>query len=241
MTKFKIGNRLKLIAELSKNYSRMADIGTDHGYLPYYLFENHSLNQAILCDINSGPLDNAKKTFSGSMFSEQVAFRLGSGIEPLLSNEVDHVVIAGMGGGLIIDILSFDLSKTKSYASLLLQPMTEQSNLREWLIKCEMIPFTDYFTNEGKKFYEVIHVGNTNDKDSFNVFESSSDLEFGYRVPLDNLNDYMAFLRFKENKYKTILKKAHNHDDKKVWCNEKLSEITKIVNSLRSDYNDYIR
>lgn len=241
MIKFKIGNRLNLLAKLSNGYTNMADIGTDHGYLPYYLFEQNSIKEAILCDINSGPLENAKKTFLGSTFMGTVDFRLGSGIEPLNKNEVEHVVIAGMGGGLIIDILSTDYAKTKTFDSLLLQPMTEQNALRKWLMENEFSPFTDYFTSEGNKYYEIIHFNKMNDVSAINVYRHANDLEFGYMIALNNLTEYMAFLKHKQRKYELIFQRASNYEDKKKLCTEKLSTLNIIFNLIRSEYSDYIR
>ena len=138
MQSFKASKRMKDIVEQAKKlntrFHKMADIGTDHGYLPRLMFDENLTENSILCDINPGPLKNAEKTFIGTKYTNHVEFRLGSGVEPLSAGEVDLVVIAGMGGGLILDILSKEIVKSKSFPYLILQPQTEQNLLRQWLI-----------------------------------------------------------------------------------------------------------
>ena len=110
MQKNKISKRLLALKEYASKINHplscIADIGTDHGYLPYACYQSGLISKSILCDINQGPLDNAIQTFKASPYENTVSFRLGSGLEPLEVGEVDLVFIAGMGGGLIRDLLA---------------------------------------------------------------------------------------------------------------------------------------
>ena len=101
----KLTDRLLKIASLVDKDKRLADIGTDHGYIPVYLLNKNTIQYAILGDVNKGPLDNAKKEVMRNNLIDKVDLRLGSGIEVLKPNEVDEIIIAGMGGMLINDIL----------------------------------------------------------------------------------------------------------------------------------------
>jgi len=98
-------SRLETIASLVTKGSKVADIGTDHGYIPVHLLKNNIVPFAILADINKGPLDNGKRFVKWNNLLDKVDFRLGSGIDVLHQGEVDEVIIAGMGGILISDIL----------------------------------------------------------------------------------------------------------------------------------------
>ena len=97
----KLTDRLLKIANLVTKGKKIADIGTDHGYIPVYLLNKGYIDFAILADVNKGPLENAKSEVIHNNLTDKVDLRLGSGIEVLNENEVDEVIIAGMGGILI--------------------------------------------------------------------------------------------------------------------------------------------
>lgn len=245
MQKYKISKRLLALKEYAAKINspilRIADIGTDHGYLPYACFQSGLVNRSILCDINQGPLDNAIQTFKKSSFENAVEFRLGSGLEPLDAGEVDLVFIAGMGGGLIRDLLANDLEKSKSFPHYILQPMTEQSELRKWLIENGFSLLWDGFMQESGKQYEllVIAAATPNAYNNVDVLEISNfDLEFGVRILADEKQAYAQFLSMKQKKYETILFQIANHKSepealsKVQFCQSKLHTIANIKKAL---------
>lgn len=245
MQSFKTSKRIEILAEqarlINQSFEVIADIGTDHGYLPYWMFENKRLTKGILCDINEGPLNHAKSTFEHSPYEQFVEFRLGSGIDPVHLNEADLVFINGMGGNLIKDILSVDLNKTKSFSYYILQPMTEQEKLRQWLLDHEFIILWDHFIEDSGKHYEILvvsshqhHIVDTN-LDEKRLKIPFDDLEFGHTILKDQLMDYRNFLMYKQNKYQTILDHLKNEviqSEKATWCQRKLDIIHQIQNSL---------
>lgn len=238
MIKYKLSNRLGVLAKLAYSSRGLADIGTDHGYLPLHLLEKGLVEHCILCDINSGPLENAKRSFREADFTEQTDFRLGSGIEPLLYGEVDTVVIAGMGGGLIIDILSQDLQKSLSFDKVLLQPMTEQSVLRQWLMDHEFIIKSDHYVHEGSKYYEIIEISSHGGDSTFDIFDCADDLEFGYRISYDNTSEYIKFLLYRRHKYELILNQLNKNASqttKLETCVSKLRTIDIILQKLKEE------
>lgn len=233
MNKPKISKRLKFMASLIEDTSSIADIGTDHGYLPLYLMQNNRIKHAILCDVNLGPLENAKSTFLMTSYSAHVEFRLGSGIEPIEKSEVDLVIIAGMGGGLIQELLTQNISKSKSFKKILLQPMTEQSALRKWINENLTECYLDYYIHEGNKFYEIITLGINSEVDYIDIQSISDDLEFGYRVASKNIEEYLRFLNHKKEKYQMIQLKSKHLLDKQNFCAEKLDTIQRIQEHLK--------
>lgn len=238
MIKYKLSNRLNMLASLAYNSQRLADIGTDHGYLPLYLLENGHVDHCILCDINLGPLENAKRSFNEAEFTEKTEFRLGSGIEPLDYSEVDTVVIAGMGGGLIIDILSQNLQKSKSFELLLLQPMTEQNQLRSWLLDQGFNIKSDHYVHEGSKYYEIIEVSEHVDNSTFAIHDYMDDLEFGFKITKANKNEYVHFLHYRRQKYEIIMKRLENStakSSKHDTCREKINTIDFILRKLEEE------
>ena len=123
----KLTDRLLKIASLVGENKKIADIGTDHGYIPVYLLNNNKINYAILADVNKGPLENARKEVKNNKLENKVDLRLGSGLEVLKINEVDEIIIAGMGGILISELLNVKKDVSQSVEKLILQPMQAQS------------------------------------------------------------------------------------------------------------------
>lgn len=131
MKKLLLQPRLQLISELIPQDAALADIGTDHGYLPVSLLQQGKIKNAIAADIGSEPLDHARRTAEEYGVSG-IDFRLCDGLAAISPEEVDTIVIAGMGGETILSILSA-APWTKKDVLLLLQPMTKIELLRRWL------------------------------------------------------------------------------------------------------------
>lgn len=125
--------RLQLLAELVPVGARLADIGTDHGYLPVWLLQQGRITAAIAADVGQEPLQHAVRT-AKEYGVDGVEFRLCDGLKGIRADEVDTIVVAGMGGETIIHILSQApwTAEIEKY-TLLLQPMTKIGELRRWL------------------------------------------------------------------------------------------------------------
>ena len=100
-----LSKRLQAVADLVTEGASVADIGTDHGYIPIYLIEHHIAEKVIALDINRGPLERARMHIVGHGLKEKIETRLSDGLEKVLPGEVDTMIAAGMGGGLVIKIL----------------------------------------------------------------------------------------------------------------------------------------
>ncbi len=161
--KLKLTDRMQVIADLVGNGEVVADIGTDHGYIPLWLLINGRCSDVILADVNQGPLDRAAANAAVYLGAEdpdteKLDMRLGSGIEVLEAGEADTVIIAGMGGLLIRDILSHDIEKTRSLKKLILQPRNNSRELRGWM-QSDLREFTiikERVVKEGKKYSEIL-------------------------------------------------------------------------------------
>lgn len=113
--------------------SRVADIGTDHGYLAIELVKSGRSNFVVAGDLNSKPLDAAKKNITAAVLNDFIDVRLGDGLKVLRENEVDTICIAGMGGALIVEILNDSPEILKSVQQLILQPMNAVEKVQTWL------------------------------------------------------------------------------------------------------------
>lgn len=122
--------RLRSIASLVRSGSRLADIGCDHGYLICALMRDGRIDGGIACDINEKPLDKARGEIERQGLTDKIACRLGDGLFPLDQDEVDDIVIAGMGGEMIASILERCPWESLTNKQFLLQPMTKAPFLR---------------------------------------------------------------------------------------------------------------
>lgn len=127
--------RLQSLARLVPEGARVADIGTDHAYLPIELVKKGWVNFAVASDIAPGPLRNAKKDIKRAGLQGQIALRLGAGLTTIKpADQIDTVVIAGMGGKLITSILNAGWLSGMRMPTLILQPNVAQPAVRSWLM-----------------------------------------------------------------------------------------------------------
>lgn len=154
----KLTNRLQAAADLVPVCESMADIGTDHGYLPIYLVQEGRARQAIACDVNGGPLARAREDVISSGLSRQIGLRLGGGLAPLSKGEMDGVTICGMGGLLVRDILAENDEKAQALSWLVLQPQGHVAELRYFLSRHHFRIEKEVLSLDGGQLYELMLV-----------------------------------------------------------------------------------
>jgi len=155
--KMKLDARLAALATLIPVGRTVADIGTDHAYLPIYLIREKECPWAIACDINPGPLTQAQVHAARYAVSNHIDFRLGDGLRVVKPGEVEYIVIAGMGGVTIRDILAEQPAVARA-AKLILQPMTDVPLLREWLVNNHYRFVDEKLAMDGKFLYQIMLV-----------------------------------------------------------------------------------
>lgn len=149
-------DRLQKVADLVPQGKAMADIGTDHGYLPIYLVETGKMESAIACDINEGPLDRAKENLISTGLTEKIALRLGGGLSKLAKGEVEGVTICGMGGLMICRILEDDREKAQALSWLVLQPQNHVAELKVFLQAHHFRIVKEVLSEDGGQLYEML-------------------------------------------------------------------------------------
>jgi len=152
----KLTPRLKLIASLVPNGSTVADIGTDHAYIPIYLVNSGVCENAIASDKSIGPLKIAEENIKLYGCENLIEVCQSDGLGDYSIGEADTVIIAGMGGLLIAEILESGKDVAKSFSRLILQPMTAGTELREYLIANGYIISDEKVAREKDKFYYCI-------------------------------------------------------------------------------------
>ena len=136
----------------------LADVGTDHGYIPIYLLQQKKIPAAIAMDINEGPLERAKKHIALYGLQAYIQTRLSDGVAALKPGEVEAVLIAGMGGGLIMHILKDGEKVCQSAKELILQPQSEIERVREFLREEGYTILAEDMVYEDGKFYPMMKV-----------------------------------------------------------------------------------
>ncbi len=154
----KLSKRLSVIASLVPNGARVCDIGTDHGYLSIHLSKSGKAKKIIASDISPLPLENARKNIQIAGV-EDIELRLCDGLAGIKENEVDTVIIAGMGGEVIAEILNNGSNKAKTKGlNIILQPTTSPEHLREYLFSNGYEILSDIPVFENGKLYSVMLV-----------------------------------------------------------------------------------
>ncbi len=151
-----LSKRLYAIASLIDRGAIVADIGTDHGYLPIYLLEQGICQKAIAMDVRLGPLERARTHIKEHNLSEYIETRLSNGMKELNQGEADTVILAGMGGRLILDILEAKKEEPLLFHAYIIQPQSEVPFVRKCLQERGYEIRAEKMVEEGGKYYPII-------------------------------------------------------------------------------------
>ncbi len=150
--------RLRCVASFAEEGCRLADVGTDHAYIPIWLVQKGIAKSAIAMDINKGPLTRADENIKRFSLEDKVSTRLSNGLEKLCPGEADTVVIAGMGGMLINEILDAAKHVYSSVRRYILQPMTAVEETRTFLAENGFAIESEQLAQEDEKVYCILSV-----------------------------------------------------------------------------------
>lgn len=225
--------RLLTIAQMI-DHGTVADIGTDHALLGIYLVQKQIAARAIVTDINSGPLGRAMEAVRNSGLSQHIEVRQGDGLKPIASSEVDTIVIAGMGGTVISEIIAFDWGKSESYRSFVLQPMTKPELLRAVLAARGWSILGEQVILDREQWYVIMRCCPSRKP----YILSDLELEVGPHILLADTPVKRDYLRHWRNRYqkvhKSLLKSSRLENayyvqavETKIACLEELLNGTK--------------
>lgn len=149
-------SRLRIIEEKIPDGIGVIDVGTDHGTVPVWLAQRGYSGRILASDINAGPLSAAKRTAALAGVTDRIEFLLSDGLQLCPPEAVDTIVIAGMGGDLIVKILDEAEWCMHPRYRLILQPMTRAEVLRYWLAYSEFEILSESIAVEGKTLYQIL-------------------------------------------------------------------------------------
>ncbi|MFB0920227.1 MAG: class I SAM-dependent methyltransferase [Oscillospiraceae bacterium] len=155
MPLIKLSPRLEAIAKLVPSHGGACDVGTDHGYIPVWLAQNGHDGAIFATDIKKEPLLHAKRTADEYQLSDRISFHLCDGLAALDGSSIETVIIAGMGGENIADIILAAPWVKENGCLLVLQPMSKSSFLRKWLFENGFKVISEHLVEDGS-IYEIL-------------------------------------------------------------------------------------
>lgn len=174
-----LSKRLQAVADLGKFGDTMADIGTDHGYIPIYLIQSKRISHAVAMDIGKGPLLRAQEHIAKYQLGAYIETRLSDGAKELCCGEVSSVVIAGMGGVLMQKILRDSEEVFRGVKEIILQPQSEIEQTRRFLLNNGYEILEEDMVLEDGKFYPMMRVSWVESIEE-NPYAEAKDIDFVY-------------------------------------------------------------
>ena len=229
-----LSKRLQAVADLVSDGMTVADVGTDHGYIPIYLVKNQKSPRAIAMDVNQGPLMRAKEHIEAFNLLQYIDARLSDGVAALREQECECVVIAGMGGALTIKIMTEGETLFKSLKEFVLQPQSEIAKVRQFLCENRYRIVKEDMVFEDGKYYPMMKVIN----DVTEAYNATECL-FGKCMLEQKHPVLQQFLQKEAHKKETIIrsleKEAGAHID--VRKQELKNELEGIRDALQRYYS----
>lgn len=228
-----LSQRLQTVAELVESGARVADIGSDHAYLPVALVRAGKINFAVAGEVVTGPFESAQRQVAKFGLQDQIAVRFGDGlavIEP--ADQIDTITICGMGGVLIRDILQ--RGNLTGQEKLILQPNVAEYQLRQWLVARGYTLTAERIIREHHKTYEVIVA----EKIPVQPEYSAKELYFGPHLLQARDPIFIKKWQHQLTKQAVILasleKSTHAVESKKVQLQQEISWIKEVIAHARN-------
>ena len=197
-----IGERLKTVASMVPLCQTMADIGTDHGYVPAYLALSGQCQHVIASDIAEGPCRAAGETKNKYNLFGQMEIRTAPGLQGLHAGEAEAVVIAGMGGATIVSILEEAPGVAATVETFVLQPMNAANLLRRWLVQHGYRIADEALCKENGHIYVIIKAIHTEKKQKLSAIEE----ELGPCIMEKKPALWQEFIQEKSEHYRRLLR-----------------------------------
>ncbi len=215
--------RMEAVAKMVTKENRVCDVGCDHGYISIYLVKNGISPYVYAMDVNEGPLERAREHILQYGYEKQIETILSDGLVSLSDRESDALICAGMGGKLVIKILTEGMEKVRKMKELVLQPQSDIHLVRAFLREQSFYIDREDMVYEDGKFYPIMHVLVNSDKQ--NVEDSVCD-KFGPILLKEKHPILRNFLEYTKNTLDEIEKKLSKEDNTDKIC-QRMVELIK--------------
>lgn len=159
-----LGPRLELVASMVPEQAKLGDIGTDHAYLPIFLWEHQRITRAIAVDVHEGPFKSAKSAIRARGLEQRIDVRFGDGLMPIQPGEVDTLTLAGMGGNTMLEIFEASPDVLAKVNVLIVQPQGAEGKVRKTLLNSGWLLQEEHLIAEDGRIYGVMLYSRTTGK-----------------------------------------------------------------------------
>lgn len=238
----KLSNRLELVVSFVKPGESAADVGTDHGHVPVELVRRGIVKHALAMDVRKGPLSKAEENIAAAGLKASVEARLSDGVQKLNANEADTVIIAGMGGELVIHILEEGRHVWDTVEQWVLSPHSEIHKVREWLYHHGFFIAKEDMVYEEGKFYTVLDVRRNavEKKGASEAEEGENQIDFRYGTYLRKTKNlvFAEFLKEEERKLLALRKNLEKQAEHSERAGESLKDVEEKLSMNREVQNE---
>ena len=206
-----LSERLQAVAGCVTKGLRVADIGCDHGYTAIYLVTEGIAPHVYAMDVNKGPLEKAKANVEAENLQEKITIRLSNGLEKLHQNEAECILISGMGGLLMKEILSANKKILRQVKELVLQPQSELGVLRHFLHEAGFAIVHEMMVIDMGKYYTVIKA-----VPGVECYESEMEYEYGRLLIKERSPVFLSYLQKEKERMQPIAEALQNKEDERI-------------------------
>lgn len=201
-----LSKRLQAVAELVMPGMRLADVGTDHAYIPIYLVQQKRIPSAVAMDVKQGPLERARANIEGYQLGSYIDVRLSDGLQALQPQEADTVVIAGMGGPLVQRIMTQGEKVLEQVQECILQPQSEIAQVRTFLGEQGYCITAENMIEEDGKYYPMMRVCHGKMH-----FAGDAEIKYGPCLLRDRNPVLLAYLKREQRVQEKIKRQVAEH------------------------------
>jgi tRNA (adenine22-N1)-methyltransferase len=226
-----LSKRLRAVADYVTEGKRVVDVGTDHAYIPIFLLQEGRCEAALAADIGKGPLERARENIAENGLSERIETILSDGLKKI-DTDFECLILAGMGGKLIREILSENPEKTASFEELILEPQSELEALRLYLRENGFWIDRENMVLEDGKYYPILHViqrpvseireSLPKEKELLSLYD-----RYGYHLLKEGHPVLLSFLQKEEREKEKVLFHLENLAEKGLSVEKRKEELQK--------------
>ena len=232
----RISDRLRIVAHMCDKGAVVADIGTDHGYLPIHLVQEGIAPSAIAMDLRKGPLEKAKKHIRDNCLEDRIQTRLSDGLEKLSKNEADIITICGMGGRLIADIVTKGMNVITQNTTLIVSPQSEVGDFRHFLVSQGLVVDDEQMLKEDGKYYFIIKCRKS--EESVCSEFSETQYQYGWKL-LDSKDETLYEYLIKEKETNEGISNSLKKDESNPTVKLRLQQLSQKNNIIMDALSYY--
>lgn len=230
----RIPKRMLAIANLVDNSKVLADVGCDHAYISINLLEKGKVDRIIASDLREGPLNIAKDNIKLEGFEERIETRLCAGLCGYEAGEVDTILISGMGGMLVKEILSESIDVVRRADTLILEPQSDLRVVRAYLKDIGFEIIDEDMLNEGGKYYQIMKAVKSKEKmEVCDDIGAMAENEFGPILIKKKHPVLLEFLKKRKNHYERLLQNKSFLTSQSATNNDRIAIIENELNMVK--------